>query len=188
MNSLAVSSKPAVGDQAPDIEAPDETGTSIRLSHLWRDRPLVLVFLRHLGCPLCRAHVASVLEGCSRLQEAGADVTLVAMGTPEQAAAFRQRYQLPFRILADADQRVYQAFGVPRGGVAAVMGPSMWRRGWLALFRHGVGKIIGDPYQLPGSFIIDTAGVIRLAHRATSSADWPSNEELLAALKTPAPA
>lgn len=117
-----------------------------------------------------------------RLRDAGGDVALVAMGTPEQVAAFRERYGLPFRCLADADRVAYRAYGLPRGGLGAVAGPSMWAAGWRALRRHGVGRIVGDPYQLPGSFVIDTAGVIRHAHRATSSADWASNDDLIATL------
>lgn len=37
------------GDRAPDIIVQDTAGTSLRLSALWRDRVLVLVFLRHFG-------------------------------------------------------------------------------------------------------------------------------------------
>jgi len=117
-----------------------------------------------------------------RFQNAGGEVALVTMGTPEQAAEFRARLQLPFPCLADAERAAYRAYGLPRGGVGAVAGPAMWAAGWKALLSHGVGKVIGDPYQLPGSFVIDTAGVIRHAHRATSSADWPSNDELITIL------
>lgn len=106
------------------------------------------------------------------------------MGTSEQAAAFRARQQLPFCCLADAERVAYQAYGLPRGTVGAVAGLGMWAAGWKALLRHGVGKVIGDPYQLPGSFVIDTRGTIRHAHRAVSSADWTSNEELIALLNT----
>jgi hypothetical protein len=35
--------------QAVDIELHDESGQPVRLSTLWRDRPLVLLFVRHFG-------------------------------------------------------------------------------------------------------------------------------------------
>jgi len=119
-----------------------------------------------------------------RFRDTGGDVALVTMGTTEQAAAFRAQQKLSFRCLADAERAAYRAYGLPRGSVGAVAGPAMWAAGWKALLRHGVGKVIGDPYQLPGSFVIDTAGIIRHAHRATTSADWASNEELIAVLAT----
>lgn len=188
MNPLALPEKPAVGDVAPDLELPDETGKLVRLSQLWAERPLVLLFVRHLGCPLCREHAVSVQADHSRFEDAGADVALATMGTPEQVAAFRERYQLPFHCLSDVEGRAYRAYAVPRGRLGAVAGPAMWRRGWKALLRHGAGKVIGDPYQLPGSFVIDTTGVIRKAHRAKSSADWPPNEELIDAIAAVRPA
>lgn len=38
-----------VGDHAPDLAIADATGVSVQLSDLWRERPLLLVFLRHYG-------------------------------------------------------------------------------------------------------------------------------------------
>jgi hypothetical protein len=35
--------------KAPDAELQDATGQGFKLSERWRDRPLVLVFLRHFG-------------------------------------------------------------------------------------------------------------------------------------------
>jgi peroxiredoxin len=38
-----------LGDKAPDVVLSDSNGDEVRLSSLWRERPLVLVFLRHFG-------------------------------------------------------------------------------------------------------------------------------------------
>lgn len=38
-----------VGDPAPDASVLDASGTEVRLSAFWGDRPAVLVFLRHYG-------------------------------------------------------------------------------------------------------------------------------------------
>jgi peroxiredoxin len=37
------------GDTAPDRRLRDSSGSEVALSDLWRERPLVLVFLRHFG-------------------------------------------------------------------------------------------------------------------------------------------
>jgi peroxiredoxin len=37
------------GDRAPDLAVEDSSGATLRLSDLWRERVLVLVFLRHFG-------------------------------------------------------------------------------------------------------------------------------------------
>lgn len=40
---------PGVGDMAPDVELLDHTGQLLRLSSLWHERPLALLFVRHFG-------------------------------------------------------------------------------------------------------------------------------------------
>jgi peroxiredoxin len=184
MDIKAETEKTGVGQPAPDIQLPDDTGMPIQLSDLWQQQPLLLLFLRHFGCPLCRAHVAAVRDDYARIQKAGGEVVLVTMGTPAEAASFRERFRLPFRCLADPQRLAYRAYGLPRGGLSAVAGPSIWRRGWQALWRHGAGQVTGDPYQLPGSLVINRGGMIQHARRATSSADWATTDELLAALST----
>jgi hypothetical protein len=37
------------GDPAPDVPVVDAAGEHFQLAALWRDRPLVLGFLRHYG-------------------------------------------------------------------------------------------------------------------------------------------
>jgi peroxiredoxin len=41
--------KPEVGDQAPDVSILKPSGNDVRLSHYWRDGPVLTVFLRHYG-------------------------------------------------------------------------------------------------------------------------------------------
>jgi peroxiredoxin len=38
-----------VGDSAPDVELTNAEGQPVRLSELWREQPIVLLFLRHFG-------------------------------------------------------------------------------------------------------------------------------------------
>lgn len=39
----------APGDSAPDVSLLDHEGRAVALSTLWRDGPVALFFLRHLG-------------------------------------------------------------------------------------------------------------------------------------------
>jgi peroxiredoxin len=124
-----------------------------------------------------------VRDEYERFTKAGGQVAVVTMGSPEQAHKFREYYELPFVLLSDPQQEAYRAFHVPRGGILSVAGPAMWGAGAQSFFKHGAGAIIGDPYQLPGSFVIDRQGQIVFAHQGKTSADVPTNDELLAALE-----
>ena len=118
-----------------------------------------------------------------RFQKAGGEVAVVTMAEPEQAAAFRSRYELPFRLLADPQRQAYRAFGLQRGNVWKVAGPAIWAAGLKSFVRHGAGMPVGDPFQLAGTFVIDREGVICHVHYAANSADRPPNAELIAALE-----
>ncbi len=127
--------------------------------------------------------MVNVRDEFPRFQQAGGEVAVVAMAEPEQAAAFRSSYELPFRLLADPQRQAYRAFGLQRGSVWTVAGPVNWVAGLKSFVRHGAGIPVGDPFQLAGTFVIDREGIIRYVHHAANSADRPSNAELIAALE-----
>ncbi len=92
---------------------------------------------------------------------------------------------MPFPCLADPDKDGYRAFGLKRGSAMEVMGPATWGAG-LRAFRkgHRVESPGDDVFQMPGTFIIDSASVVRFARYARHSGDHPKAAELLAALAT----
>ena len=50
--------------------------------------------------------------------------------------------------------------------------------------RHGTdGGLVDSPWQLPGEFIVDKKGIIRLAHRYQHCEDWPNPLILIPAIK-----
>jgi len=106
------------------------------------------------------------------------------MGDVDEVANLRRELELPFRMLADPLQESYRRYGLPRGRLSSVAGPRVWWRGLKSVLRFGAGRIIGDPLQLPGSFVIDCLGVIRQAHHAANSADWLSTEEILKSVRS----
>ncbi len=173
----------SVGDHASDVTLPDDRNQPTRLSELWQQQPIVLVFVRHSGCTLCLDHAVVMREAYPEIQAAGAEVVLVTMDNPMRLHAFKEHWRLPFVCLADSRQEGYRAFHCPRGSWLAVAGPAMWWRAIKSLFRHGAGLVRGDPKQLPGSFVIDREGTLRFAHRSRHSADWASPDQLLITLR-----
>lgn len=172
------------GDPAPDVLLPDDRNQTTRLSELWRQQPIVLVFVRHSGCTLCLDHAVVMREAYPEIQATGAEVVLVTMDDPMRLCAFKEHWKLPFICLADPQQEGYRAFQCPRGTWLEVAGPAIWWPAINSLFRHGAGLVRGDPKQLPGSFIIDREGLLRFTHRSRHSADWASPDQLLMTLRT----
>ncbi len=92
--------------------------------------------------------------------------------------------QAPFPCLADRRREGYRTFGLRRGNLWSVLlNPAVLRRGFQAGRKgHHIEKIVGDAFQMPGTFIIDREGVIRYARYARHAGDHPSTSDLIAAL------
>ena len=186
-------SAPDVGDRAPDALLADLNGRDVRLSSLWRERPLVLVFLRYFGCPFCQTQVVQLRNEHDRIIAAGADVGLVGHGDPRAAVAFATTKRLPFPLLLDRDRGTYRAYGLVLGRAAQVLSPRVavpWIRAELSAETRQRGLQGGTFLQMPGTFVIDTGGIvrmrggtIRMAHRNRNFADAPTIERLLEALQ-----
>lgn len=112
------------------------------------------------------------------------NLAMVGMGTPEAAARFKARYAANVRLIVDRRKETYRALGVKQGSVGEVVGPKVWLPGVRAL---ATGQVVKkprqDPYQLGGAAVVDTSGEITYAYRAQTSADHPSVDDVLAALR-----
>ncbi len=154
-----------------------DDGSSIELGTVWKDRPLALVLLRHLGCIFCREIVA-------RLREMpDANLLFVAGERTEECAEFRARMESPHRFISDPGRTLYEAFGLTRGGLTQVIHPRVVTNGISAL-RAGLrqGRPTSDPMQLGGAFVIDRSGCVDWEFRSADISDNPTAEQILGAL------
>ena len=114
----------------------------------------------------------------------GAQVVLVGLGNVEDTAAFKQRFDVPFAMIADPEKRLFEAFRLKRASAGSLLSAGMVAKGLKAVAKgHGLGVPRGDVRQLPGVFIIDAKGGIRFSHHAKGPADHPSPEVILSALR-----
>ena len=166
----------------PDIPETTLTHTGEPLRELARRSPLLIVFLRHGGCPFCRETLADLAARRAAIEGAGVTIVLVHMMEDGAAAELFARYGLDdVPRISDTERRLYGAFELRRGGVGEVVGPRVWWRGFKTaiLRRHGFGKPAGDIFQLPGAFLLVGGRIVR-AHRGRTSADRPDFDDLTA--------
>lgn len=85
----------------------------------------------------------------------------IHMGTPEQGEEFFARFDPEARAVSDPDKELYRAFGLERGTVWSLMGPSVWWSGTKAMLKgNGMGLPVGDPMMMPGVFLIHAGRVV----------------------------
>jgi len=95
---------------------------------------------------------------------------------------FRERFPEAAAI-ADPGQALYRAFGLARGTVAQVAGPSVWLPTIKSLLKgNGGSRPIGDPMVLAGQFIAKDGELI-YAQRTTHAAEEGRWDEMIALAK-----
>lgn len=163
---------------APTQAVTLDDGSSVELRELYAERPLALVFLRHLACLFCREIVA-------RLEAIPSESLAFVSGERAEACAeFRERYGVRQRVISDPGRVLYQAFGLERGGLGAFVSPRIFQKGIAALRAgHRQGMPSSDPRQLGGVFVVGTDGRVLWEHRAGDQADNPEIADVYRALQ-----
>jgi peroxiredoxin Q/BCP len=99
------------GQPAPDFELTNDSGRTVRLSEL-RGKPVVLYFYPRDDTRGCTTQACGLRDVYADLQRRGAVVLGVSPDDESSHARFREKYELPFSLLADPDHTVSEAYGV----------------------------------------------------------------------------
>jgi len=126
--------------------------------------------------------VAQLRRAEEKFDAARLRTVLVSMGSPDLAEAFRRQFDVPFPIICDPGKSLYGTFGLKGSSMVGIFSPDLFLKGLRAVGRgHFPGLIHGDPFQLPGVFIVDTEGQIRYSYLSRDPSDYPSVETIVAA-------
>lgn len=101
------------GAKAPAFTLPSDRGETVRLSDL-KGRPVVLYFYPKDDTPGCTREACAFRDRAGELQQLGAHVLGVSPDTAESHVKFRDKYQLNFPLLIDADHKIAEKYGAWR--------------------------------------------------------------------------
>ena len=99
------------GKEAPDFTLTSDRGDQVTLSEL-RGKPVVLYFYPKDDTPGCTTQACGIRDVYGELERAGAVVLGVSPDSEKSHVKFRDKYELPFTLLADADHAVAEQYGV----------------------------------------------------------------------------
>ncbi|MBF1067847.1 MAG: peroxiredoxin, partial [Porphyromonadaceae bacterium] len=88
----------------------DQDGREVRLSD-YPERRVVLYFYPKDNTSGCTAEACSLRDGYAELRKAGYEIIGVSRDSAKSHQGFREKYQLPFRLIADTDVRLNELFG-----------------------------------------------------------------------------
>ncbi len=144
---------------APDFTLPDDTGKMVSLSD-FRGKPVILYFYPKDDTPGCTTEACAFRDDYSAYENTGVIILGVSPDSVKSHVKFKQKYQLPFPLLADEGHKVCDLYGV-----------------W------GPKKFMGKSYEgvLRTTFLIDGQGNIARVFENVKPAGHSA--EILEALK-----
>jgi peroxiredoxin Q/BCP len=99
------------GKPAPDFELKSDSGETVKLSDL-RGKQVVLYFYPKDDTPGCTTQACGIRDAYGEFEQEGAVVLGVSPDDERSHVEFKQKYELPFALLADVDHSVAEDYGV----------------------------------------------------------------------------
>ena len=168
------------GDSAPDFILPDAQGNPVRLYSLLREGRVVVVFYRGGWCPYCNLHLPGFQRCLAQIRELGGQVVAISPQLPDNSLSTQEKNELAFPVLSDVGNKIARKFGVV----------FKLSKGLLDLYRtfgHALEDANGasgkGELPVPGTFLIDRNGTIRLVHVDVDYTRRLDPDDVIAALK-----
>lgn len=152
------------------------------LEELSKKNPILLVFLRHLGCVFCKEALQDLSKKKQYLEDRGVKLVFVHMGPEDEAQKFFAKYDLgDYETVCDPDCKYYAEFSLVKGTFSQLFGLQVMLRGFEASVVKGNSlslRQIGDGFQMPGIFLISN-GQIREQYIHKLASDVPNYDNLI---------
>jgi peroxiredoxin Q/BCP len=102
-----------IGADAPSVTSIDEAGQPVRFADYYSKGVTLVYFYPKADTPGCTAEACGLRDSFASLKARGVQVLGISEDKPDAQQKFRDKYHLPFVLVADADGAVAKAFGVP---------------------------------------------------------------------------
>lgn len=102
-----------VGDRTPDFTLPSATGENVSLKDFLGKKAVVVYFYPKDDTPGCTAESCAFRDSYEVFKEAGAEIIGISNDSVQSHQQFASKYQLPFILLSDRNDKVRKLFDVP---------------------------------------------------------------------------
>jgi thioredoxin-dependent peroxiredoxin len=100
-----------INDKVADFTLQDDQDKTVHLSD-FAGKSVVLFFYPKADTPGCTIEACGFRDQFRKIQNTGAVVLGISRDTPKAQKKFREKYDLPYTLLADVDETVCNQFGV----------------------------------------------------------------------------
>lgn len=159
-----------------------DTSEGISLLEMTNRWPTLIVFLRHFGCTFCREALNDIKEVRNNIEIKGTRIVVVHMMDEDSADKQLANFGLAdIPHISDPESLLYKKFRLHKGSLSQLFGFKVMVRGIIAglVKGNGIGKEMGDIYQMPGVFLLRRGEIVnKYVHQ--TAADRPDYEDLAA--------
>ncbi len=103
------------GAAIPEVSQQNQDGEMVDLAKAGAKGFTLVYFYPKADTPGCTKQACSLRDSYEKLTEKGVKIYGVSMDKVAAQKAFKEKYKLPFVLLADHEGKVVDAFGVPKG-------------------------------------------------------------------------
>ncbi|HEY7351677.1 MAG TPA: thioredoxin-dependent thiol peroxidase [Terriglobales bacterium] len=100
-----------INDKAPEFTSLDQNGEKLSLKD-YKGKWVVLYFYPRADTPGCTIEACSFRDSFGKIDKTDAVVLGVSPDTPKDQKKFEEKFSLPFTLVADADKKICNAYGV----------------------------------------------------------------------------
>jgi peroxiredoxin Q/BCP len=100
-----------IGSPAPQFSAIDQEGRSASLSD-FKGKKVVLYFYPKDDTPGCTKEACAFRDNFPNFKKLNVEVLGVSVDDEKKHKKFAEKYELPFRLLADSEKKIVQDYGV----------------------------------------------------------------------------
>jgi len=139
----------------------DITSHDLKIRKYLEDSSYIMViFLRHFGCPYCRKTLAKYKTFSDNEKNKIFSPLFIHMSSAKDGTKMLEDHGLNgMAHISDPKQELYRLFSLERGSLLQHFGPRVLKKGIKDLFVYGVGGLKGDGFQMPGAFLISEKGI-----------------------------
>jgi peroxiredoxin len=160
-SSRTISQALRAGARAPDFTLRDHLGWPISLARLLAQGPVVLIFYQGTWCPYSDRQLRAYERALPRMTELGAALLAISSQAPDQSLSPAEMLDLSFPVLTDPGNHVARRYGLVRDHPGAAS---------AAHRQNGAGTLVAAggadgacARVIPDTFVVDQAGIIRVA-------------------------
>jgi peroxiredoxin len=170
-----------VGDMAVDGELAGWDGTSVKLSDLWNEGPIVLMWYRGGWCPYCNIQLRAMQASLGEIENAGAKLVVLTPELPEKAKETADAANIEIVALHDKDSALAEQYGILFDLPEAIV--PIYRDKLKLPEYNGSDKL-----QLPlaATYVIDKSGKITFAFLDADYKKRAEPADVLAAVRAAA--